>query len=164
MSISTDYTTQIIQQAKNAWTAQNKTVTKFFNKYDDAVYQKEIAPGRNRAVYLLGHLIAVNDGMIKLFGIGDRLYADLDETFIKAADKTVEHIPSVSELKQHWETLNEALTKRFDEMTTTDWMGKHTAVSEEDFVKEPLRNKLNVLIGRTNHQSYHMGQLALISA
>lgn len=164
MNQQTDYTEQIIQQAKNAWAAQNKTVSKFLNKYDDAVYENEIAPGRNRAVYLLGHLVAVNDGMITLLGLGDRLFPHLDEMFIKAPDKTVNDIPSVATLKQNWEALNEALTHRFSQMTTQDWMGRHTSVSEEDFVNEPLRNKLNVLISRTNHQSYHMGQLNLLQA
>ena len=46
------------------------------------------------------------------------------------------------------------------------WEGRprkllHSAVSEEDFVKEPLRNRLAVLASRTNHVSYHGGQLVL---
>src|ERR1700748_717444 len=125
MNEQTDYTKQVILQARNAWAAQNKIASKFFNKYEDAVYENEIAPGRNRAVYLLGHLIAVNDGMITLLGLGDRLFPHLDETFIKSADKTVSDLPSVATLKQNWETLNEALTHRFDQMTTQDWMGRH---------------------------------------
>jgi len=36
------------------------------------------------------------------------------------------------------------------------------AVSDEDFSKEPHRNKLNVIINRTNHMSYHLGQLILL--
>jgi hypothetical protein len=35
-------------------------------------------------------------------------------------------------------------------------------ISEQDFAKEPMRNKLNVLINRTNHLAYHYGQLRLI--
>ena len=34
-------------------------------------------------------------------------------------------------------------------------------VSDEDFAREPHRNKLNVLISQTNHLSYHPGQLSL---
>jgi len=48
-------------------------------------------------------------------------------------------------------------------MSVADWMGRHMSVSEEDFAKEPQRNKFNVLIGRTNHQSYHLGQLNLLT-
>lgn len=161
---ATNYSARIITQVIKAWTAQNKQVTDFFNQYADDVYQHEIAPGKNRAVYLLGHLIAVNDGMHTLFALGDRLFPELEIPFIKSPDKTVNDLPSVAELKQKWEALNTSLTGHFSKMTEADWMGRHTAVSEADFALEPLRNKLNVLIGRTNHQSYHMGQLKLIKA
>jgi len=48
-------------------------------------------------------------------------------------------------------------------MTSEDWLSRHTSVSEEDFAADPLRNKLNVLIGRTNHESYHLGQANLLN-
>jgi hypothetical protein len=35
-------------------------------------------------------------------------------------------------------------------------------VSPEDFAKEPHRNRLNVLISRTNHMANHIGQLLLL--
>jgi hypothetical protein len=35
-------------------------------------------------------------------------------------------------------------------------------MTEEDFEKEPGRNKLSVLINRTNHMAYHLGQLVLL--
>jgi hypothetical protein len=41
-------------------------------------------------------------------------------------------------------------------------MDRHTAVSEADFALNPSRNKLSILISRTNHQSYHLGQLNLL--
>ncbi|GAB2818369.1 DinB family protein [Ferruginibacter profundus] len=157
-------TEQIIQQIINAWQAQNKTVTDFFNKYSDDVYLKEVAPGRNRPTYLLGHLIASNDGMLPLFGLGKRLFPQYEAMFIKNPDKAVADIPSIAILKNDWEKLNNTLSDHFSKMTTADWLSKHTAVSDEDFAKEPLRNKLNVLIGRTNHQSYHRGQVNLLNA
>jgi len=42
-----------------------------------------------------------------------------------------------------------------------EWFAKHSAVSAEDFAKEPHRNKLNILVNRTNHHSYHLGQTRL---
>ena len=39
--------------------------------------------------------------------------------------------------------------------------GKHTAVSDEDFAANPLRNRLSVLLSRTRHLAYHIGQIAL---
>jgi hypothetical protein len=34
-------------------------------------------------------------------------------------------------------------------------------VSDEDFEKEPHRNRFTVLLGRTAHLSYHVGQATL---
>jgi len=153
---------QIIKQILNLWTSRNKAFTDFFNKYADKDYLNEVAPGRNRAIYLLGHLIAVNDGMIPLFGLGERLFPEL-EIFTGNADKSFEINASVEELKTKWASLNDVLTTKFSKMTVNEWMDKHTAVSSEDFSKDPQRNKLNVLLGRTNHQSYHLGQLNLLT-
>lgn len=158
----TDTLQQIIRQVISQWTSQNKAVTSFFNKYEDKTYDNEVAPGRNRAIYLLGHLIAANDGMLPLFSLGQKLYPELYEPFQLSADKTVENLPSVEELRQKWEVVITTLTIHFQAMTIEDWMGKHTSISAEDFEKEPHRNKLNVLLGRTNHQSYHLGQLNLL--
>ncbi len=156
-------TAQIIKQIINAWAAQNKAVTTFFNKYEDSVYYEEIAPGRNRAIYLLGHLISVSDGLLPMFGIGERLFPELEELFIKNPDRFFADIPSLADLKEKWETINVALTAHFNKMTPDEWLSRHTKVSEEDFAVDPLRNKLNVLISRTNHQSNHLGQLYLLT-
>jgi hypothetical protein len=46
-------------------------------------------------------------------------------------------------------------------MSSSDWLQKHTAVSEEDFVWEPHRNRFAVLLARTAHLAYHLGQAVL---
>lgn len=160
---SSAITEQIIQQVLTAWHQQNKVVTDFFNKHSDDVYMKEVAPGRSRGIYLLGHLVAVNDGLLPLFALGDRLYPQLEKTFLAEADNATADMPSVSELKQYWQNVNAKLTEHFNKMTTEDWMSRHTRISPEDFAKEPTRNKLNVLLNRTSHQSYHAGQLVFLN-
>ena len=157
------FTKQIIKQQVNAWKGQNDAVSKFFSKYPDEAYLNEIAPGRNRAVYLLGHLVAVSDGLMPLLGIGERFYPELEEIFLKNPDKFFAEIPSVADLKQKWETVNTALTAHFENMQPEEWLSRHTRVSEEDFAIDPTRNKLNVLISRTIHQSNHLGQLYLLN-
>lgn len=163
MDIAPTATTQIIKQAINGWAGQNKTINNIFSKHADEVYMNEAAPGRNRGIYLLGHLIATNDGMLPLFGLGDRLFPELEAIFITAPDKTVAELPSLAELKDKWAILNTALAGHFDEMNEHEWLSRHTKVSAEDFAAEPMRNKLNVLMGRTAHQSYHAGQLAFLA-
>jgi hypothetical protein len=100
---------------------------------------------------------------LKLLDLGEKLYPELFETFIKQADKAATNTPTTSELREMWENQNSLLQEKFEKMKPEDWFAKHTAVSEEDFAKEPHRNKLNIIITRTSHLQYHMGQIALLS-
>ncbi len=157
-------TEQTIQLAINLWATRNTAVSNFFNKHEnESVYLNEVAPGRNRAIYLFGHLIATNDALLPLLGFGDKLFPEL-EPFSSSPDRSFEITHSISELKQKWEAVNTTLTDHFNTLSAAGWLDRHTAVSAEDFVKEPHRNRLNVLLGRTNHQSYHLGQLNFLTA
>jgi hypothetical protein len=151
-----------IGMAIKAWDIQISRADKFFNSLDNKAYLKEIAPGKNRIVYLLGHLIAVNDGMIALFSLGERSYAHLDEAFVKNPDKSELPTADVGTLREYWKRSNEQLSAHFAKMTPEDWFSKHTSMTADDLVKEPTRNKLSVLLNRTNHVAYHLGQLALV--
>src|SRR6478609_5031339 len=136
------------QMALKAWNIHLTRADKFFDSLSDESLQKEVAPGKNRAIYLLGHLIAVNDGMISLFGLGQRMYSHLDEAFLKKPDKSGLSMPEASELRKDWKKSNEVLTAYFDNMSATDWFSKHTAMTDEDLINDPGRNKLSVLINR----------------
>lgn len=155
---------QMIKQVIQSWTSQNKAVTSFFNKYNDDVYLHEVAPGRNRAIYLLGHLTATNDSLFPLLGFGDKLYPQLENPFQVNADDKKPVAFTVAELKEYWEKVNATLTEHFSKISSYDWLDRHTKVSAEDFALDPSRNKLAVLLGRTNHQSYHLGQLNFLKA
>ena len=159
---SEDQLTQVIKQVINSWKTQSQSVAAFFNKYEDQVYLNEVAPGRNRAVYILGHLASSSDDIFPLFGFGERLYPELQQLFTANPDKTFATIPSVPELKGYWDAINKTLLERFSALTRDEWLDRHTRVSAEDFATDPLRNRLNVLLSRTNHISYHLGQLKLL--
>ncbi|WP_285545563.1 DinB family protein [Dyadobacter frigoris] len=152
---------QIIKQVISSWVGQSKVVTDLFTLYEDNHYQNEVAPGRNRGVYLLGHLISASDGMIPLLGFGERLYPEFVQLFSSNPDRSFE-LPSVEELKEKWTNLNKLLSDNFDKMQAEDWLDRHTNVSPEDFAVQPERNKLSILLGRTNHISYHSGQLIFL--
>src|SRR6266446_5472506 len=49
----------------------------------------EVAPGKNRILYLWGHLTAVNDAMFSILRLGERLHAELDAVFIAQPDRSV---------------------------------------------------------------------------
>ena len=46
-------------------------------------------------------------------------------------------------------------------MSWSDWLQWHAAVSEEHFAKDTSRNRFAILLSRTNHLSYHLGQAVL---
>ncbi len=151
-----------IKMALDSWYTHINRVGKLLESLSDEALAAEVAPGRNTGVYLFGHLVAVHDAMIPLLNIGSKLYPQLEEPFIKQPDKSALEKPSFPQLRTYWTEVNNALTLSFNLMNADEWLQKHTAVSEEDFAKSPLRNKLNVLLSRTNHLAYHTGQLAFL--
>lgn len=153
----------LVRMILMAWDAQNSYLNKLISSLTDEQLAKEIAPGKNTGVYLLGHLIAVSDSMLPLLGFCDRLFPEMEEVFIKNPDKSGQVFLSVPELKQRLEAVNTKLNSHFKSAEVSEWLSRHTAVSSEDFVKEPHRNKLNVVINRTGHMAYHIGQLRLIN-
>ena len=145
------------------WYALLKNFDTTLNTLTDEQLQHEIAPGKNRGIYLLGHMIAVHDDMLRLLGLGDKMYPELFEPFIKSPDKAVSELPAAATLRTYWAKQNEVLKQKFDSVPAEEWFQKHTAVTDEDFAKEPHRNKLNIIITRTSHLAYHHGQFVLIN-
>lgn len=150
-----------VKMALDSWKSYLDRTDELFKKFTDEEMMMEIAPGRNRNIYLLGHLTAVHDRMLPLFGLGERLHPELDKPFLTEADKSVTEIPSVKDLRSYWSEVNQRVNAAFEKVTPGEWFEKHASVSAEDFSKEPHRNKLNVLINRTNHLAYHYGQVKL---
>ena len=151
-----------VQVALGAWDIQNTRLLKLIDSLPDERLHAEIAPGKNTGVYILGHLIAVHDNMLPVLGLGDRLYPHLDEIFLRNPEKSGLSKPSLTELKANLAAVNERLSAGFSTLSPVQWLDRHTAVSQEDFEKEPHRNKLNLLLNRTGHLAYHLGQLILL--
>jgi len=152
----------LVKMIVMGWDAQNNSLNKLISSLTDEQLSKEIAPGRNTGIYLLGHLIAVSDGMLPLLGFGDRLFPGMEEQFIKNPDKSGLAFPPVAVLKQRLEGVNAKLNSHFQSTNINEWLSRHMSVSPEDFVKEPHRNKLNVVINRTSHMANHIGQMLLL--
>jgi hypothetical protein len=151
----------VLNTALNSW----KQITGRFGQgiapLSDEQLEKQVAPGKNRLRYLVGHLTAVNDRMLPMLGLGERLHPELDEAYINNPDKTLPDPLSGSELKKAWADVNDRLTAGFEKFTLEEWLKKHSAVSDEDFAKEPTRNRLAVFLSRTSHVAFHSGQAIL---
>ncbi len=151
-----------VKMALTSWYDQLNRSGKLFDSLTDGELEQHVAPNRNTGKYLMGHLTAVHDGMIPLLGLGEKLYPELELPFIKSPDSAQTNGMKISELRASWAKVNQTLSSKFEDMSTEEWFDRHNSVSPEDFIKEPHRNKLNVLLSRTNHLSYHRGQLIFL--
>ncbi len=155
-------TTLFIKMAISAWDTYNARVNKLLDTLTDDQLLAETAPGRNSGIYLIGHLVAISDSLFPILGFGEPLYPGLYKTFVESPDKTGHPMPPIKELKEYWHTVNTKLSEHINQMPAAEWFTRHNNVSEADFAKEPHRNKLNIIINRTSHTSYHLGQLVYL--
>lgn len=160
--MNTIQTELFIKMTIDSWNTQNSRLSKLVETLTDEEMLNQIAPGKNTGVYLIGHLIAVNDGMLPLLGFGEKRFPEMEAPFVKNPDKGDWEKQVIGELKEQLQAVNNKLSQGIAATTTHGWLQRHTAVSETDFAKEPHRNKLNIVINRTNHMSYHLGQIALL--
>ena len=150
-----------VKTALTAWDQWSGRAIKLFDSLSDEQMLTPIVPGKNRPVYLLGHLLVVNESMIPQLRLGEPDHANLREAFVTQPDNPSAEIPTVPELRQFWKTSNDRLNALFQELSPAQWLERHSSISEEDFVNEPQRNRLAILLSRTAHNSYHVGQLLL---
>jgi hypothetical protein len=150
-----------VKVAINSWRLVVDRADNVFSGLTGEQLLQEVAPGKNRIIYLWGHLIAVHDRMFSILGLGPRLHPDMDVVFIDNPDRAVPETPPAGQLKQYWDEVNAKLLSQFQSLSADEWLLQHRAMSEEDYAKDPTRNRLAVLLSRTNHLSYHLGQVTL---
>jgi uncharacterized damage-inducible protein DinB len=144
------------------WDTYNKRIQKAMDAITDENYNKPIVTGGNSPSWVFGHLAEADDALLELFGIGARKFPELKAIYHhERGNNQTGHLSKV-EIKTNWNEILTALDQAFKSWTETDWLSRHTAVSEEDFKKEPHRNKLNVLLSRVSHRASHLGQVAML--
>jgi len=151
-----------IKMVLDSWNAYIKRTDELFESLSDEDLEKEVSANRNRGIYLLGHLAAVHDRMLPLLELGESKYEHLYKAFLEQPDRA-NAMPEVSMLRTAWKETNRKLEEGFKKMNADKWFERHTAVSPEDFAKEPHRNKLNLVINRTGHLASHYGQLLFLT-
>ncbi len=148
--------------ALNAWHDRVARAQQLLTTLSDEQLLREVAPGKSRGIYLVGHLVAYHDALCTILDLGPRLHPELDSTFLQHPDKSGLPMPSLAELKQYWAEVHERLAHDFRQVPVPTWFARHLSVSAADFQQEPHRNKLSVLLNRTNHLAYHTSQLMLL--
>lgn len=152
-----------VKMVIDAWTKELDATSALLDKLSDEQLMREVAPSRNRGIYLIGHLIAEHDAMMPLLRFQSALHPELKPLFIDAPDRAIAELPSLSQLRAQWKTVHDTLMDHIKRLPAEDWFTRHANISEEDFPKEPHRNRLNVLLSRTSHLAYHRGQLVLLA-
>ncbi|AMR32599.1 hypothetical protein A0256_14785 [Mucilaginibacter sp. PAMC 26640] len=150
-----------VKMALQGWNTQVARAENFFNSLADDDFQKPIAPGKNRILYLYGHLTSYHGLLAETLGIGDAVHPELAPVFLRSPDGSAVEAYSVGQLKQYWTDVHNYLTELFAALPAEDWFKRHNAMTDEDFANDPTRNRLSVLLSRTNHIAYHFGQLIL---
>src|ERR1700744_5864715 len=104
------------------WELALKRISAMFDRHTDADLARPIAPGKNRVIYLLGHMVAVHDNRIPLLGLGERRYPQLDAVFLHAPDNPETPMPPAGDLRSSWTAVNGFLTERFREWKPEEWL------------------------------------------
>lgn len=146
----------------DAWHSKTSQLDKLLAELTDEQLMNEVSPGRNRGIYLLGHLTAMVGFMIPQLGFGENPTPQLVPFFVQTPDRSVAEIPSPAELRSEWARAKALLDGYLAATSPAEWFQKHATVSEEDFAKEPHRNRLNLLLSRASHFDYHLGQLVFL--
>jgi uncharacterized damage-inducible protein DinB len=81
--------------------------------------------------------------------------------FIKNPDKVIKELPTAANLKKSWAEVNQNVLRKMEALSPREWLQRHTTMTDEDLTKNPTRNRLNILLSRARHVSYHLGQVAL---
>ena len=104
------------------WKAQVDRADKLFGGLSSEEVLREIAPGRNRLLYLWGHLTAIHDAMLPLLGLSERLHPEFDVAFVSNPDKSRADIPSHEQVRQAWSNVNDELSRGFERISWSDWL------------------------------------------
>jgi hypothetical protein len=148
----------MINQLLDQWENKIRETTELFESLDE---QLAVSPGKNRVIYLLGHLLAIHDRLFEALELDERSYPEYDELFL-TPQHPANNYPAYKLLLQQWGSVNETLSFHLRQLSQDDWLSKHHYVSEADFIVAPKRNKFNVFLSRNAHLFHHAGQLALI--
>jgi hypothetical protein len=151
----------LVQTVLNSWKLVNQRISTLIVQFSEKQLQDQIAPDRNRVLYIIGHLTVVSDLMFPLLGVGERRFSNLDTVYLEHPDCMEVDPLAPAELKAAWQDVTTRMTYALEAFTPEDWLQKHTSVSDVEFEKDPVRNRMAVVLSRTNHISYHTGQLVL---
>ncbi len=155
-------TTLIIKVALEHWEQMVRRADAVISDRSDEILSRPVAPGKNTGVYIIGHLIAINDTMLETIGIGEAKYPELFEMYFRHPDGAALPYKTMPELREIWKETHGRIAAIIQQVPEDDWLKRHARMTDEEFEQNPLRNKLSVFLNRATHIGYHVGQLTLV--
>jgi hypothetical protein len=137
-------------------------ISETLKSLSDEDLKKEISPGRNHGVWILGHLIQSEDELSKYLGKGDYLFPENEKLFgQKNKPGPVSSYLGIPVLRTQWEAVAGKNDKILSELTDAEWDEPHALIEgsiDEDYFKTKGGCVMNWIL----HQTYHIGQLVLL--
>src|SRR5712672_2405607 len=97
--MTTSAENSLIDAALRGWKSNIERAGNLFGTLSPEQLEQQVAPGKNRLIYLWGYVTAVNDGLLPLLGIDERLHPELDTMFIAKPAKSVELTATAKSVK-----------------------------------------------------------------
>ena len=126
-----------VQVAINSWGLAVERANKIFSSLTEDELLREVAPGKNRLIYLWGHLTAIHDAMFPILGLGERLHPELDAIFVSSPDKTGAPLPAAVELRKYWDEVNGKLLSQFATLSADEWLPPMPSAPEPNAGNSP---------------------------
>lgn len=121
--------------------------------------KKEVSPGKNHGIWLLGHLIANEDDFGVFLGKRELAYPVYQNLFAGGTKPLpIENYPSVPEMREKWKELTEKNKKLYCELKDEELNEPHALIEENDFCK----TKQDIIMHWQIHLVYHIGQLGIL--
>jgi uncharacterized damage-inducible protein DinB len=146
LSRRTDDREFAVKSQLEVWEGQNRRLRDILEELTDEQLSRRAFPGTKSGLDIVGHLVAVNDGLLPQLGFGERRFPD--ET---GATRS-------SDVLAAWAGLVDELSDNFVRLSPDEWFENQTGASDDDLMDEPPR-RINVLIDQTHHIRHHLGQL-----
>ena len=122
--------------------------------------KKEVSPGKNHGVWLLGHLITCEDDFALFMGKGEITYPDYHDMFAEETKPlSFDNYPPINEMRTKWKEMLEKNKKIYSELKDSELQEPHAQrKGENDFCK----TKEDVAVHWQLHLMYHVGQLSVL--
>ena len=145
----------------NQWNSYTKKGLQLLETLSELQFNTEIEKGANTPSWIFGHLAETHDALFPLLEIRPLLYPEMKEMYVHNHATPSQDPFTKERLTEVWKEIHTRLDNSIRGFSAEQWFERHTAVSQEEFVKEPHRNKINIILSRTTHMAHHLGQVSM---